>query len=219
VTRNPTELRTRIIQQARQSFAAGGYSSTTLDALAAAADCSVRQLKAHFPTKAAVAAALLDDLTGETVTAMAALTAGTFAKRYHALLLDKMAQLVPYRGAVAAVFSAALQPDQQPEAGQGVGLTETQLELRAAFETLVTTAADAPRLPAQSSELAQLLYTGHLLVILFWLYDRSAEGRATRHLIDLIRDGLALARPALVLPPVAKALTRLTATLSAGFGL
>jgi AcrR family transcriptional regulator len=214
VTRKTTDLHARVLHHARESFSRDGYAATTLEALAQAAGGSLRQVKALFPDKVAVAAALLDDLELETAAAIDSLPAGSIADRYQMVLTAKLDQLSPYRAVAAAVFSAALQLDQA-----GGGLTAAQAHLRAAFEGLVSSARDAPRQPAQCSELAQLLYTGHLLVILFWLYDRSAERRATQQLIDLIRDGIMLGRGALVLPPVARALTRLTTTLMAGFGL
>jgi AcrR family transcriptional regulator len=213
----------RIRAQAAESFVGTGYQAASLESLAEAVGCPLDQITAHYPSKTAVAIALLDHLAGETAAALPALPSGTIAARYHAALTAKLAQLEPYRATVAAVFSAALDadgPSDTHQSGQAlIGGTAAQAALRAAFEGLVNTATDAPRLPAQSAELAQLLYAGHLLVILFWLYDRSAERTATRQLIDLVRDGMALARPALVLPPVAKALTRLTATFAAGFGV
>ncbi|HUN07625.1 MAG TPA: TetR/AcrR family transcriptional regulator [Aggregatilineales bacterium] len=222
MTRLQADLRQRILEQARESFAGERYESATLEGLASGAGCSVRTLKTHFPTKVAVAVALLDHLATETVESMSALPEGSIASRYQQVLTDKLTQLKPYRMMAAAVFSAALggtsAPAHTASPPNPLAVSEVQVRLRAAFETLVSSASDAPRLPAQATEFAHLLFTGHLLVVLFWLYDRSADGSATRQLIDLIRDGIALARPALVLPPVAKALTRLTATLAAGFG-
>lgn len=106
MTHSKAELRLLIIQQARESFAGEGYESVTLESLASAAGCSVRTLKTHFPTKVAVAVALLDHLAAETVEAMSTLPEGSIASRYQQVLTDKLAQLKPYRMMAAAVFSA-----------------------------------------------------------------------------------------------------------------
>ncbi len=63
-----------------------------------------------------------------------------------------------------------------------------------------------------------LLYAAHLLFVLFWLQDRSAEQAKTRELLGFAQEMLGRLRPVLGLPLVAKPLTRLTEIIGPMFG-
>ena len=83
---------------------------------------------------------------------------------------------------------------------------------------LVTTgASDAPR-RAQAEQMATLFYSAHLLVILFWLQDRSAGQEKTRELLAFAQEMLGRLRPVLGLPPVARPLARLARIVGPMFG-
>jgi hypothetical protein len=84
------------------------------------------------------------------------------------------------------------------------------------FRRVVMGAKDAPREP-QAAHLATLFYSAQLLIVLFWLYDRTPEQSATYDLLDFARDVLWLLRPALVLPPIARTAARLAAILEPVF--
>ncbi len=78
--------------------------------------------------------------------------------------------------------------------------------VQGAFERAVTQASDAPR---SGLPLARLLYWLHLLVILFWLQDRSADQQATDRLMAWGARVGRLLSPAMRLPPVAAAVREL----------
>ena len=77
-------------------------------------------------------------------------------------------------------------------------------------------AADAPK-ASQVEPLATLLYSLHFLLILFWLYDRSPDQRATDDLLDFMREMLANLRVFLVIPMVNQGLNRLARITAAVF--
>src|SRR5690349_12048205 len=56
---------TRIVRQARAHFFEHGYSQCTMDELAAELGMSKKTLYVHFPSKAALMAAVIDDLSRE----------------------------------------------------------------------------------------------------------------------------------------------------------
>jgi hypothetical protein len=145
---------------------------------------------------------------------------GTLAERFHHLLLARLDQLDPHREAMIALFAAALHPDS-PQSLLGPGAGPARARLKDAFSRIVAEASDAPKGPAaeaQAAELSAFLYGIHLLLLLFWIYDRTAGRAATRELLSIVRAGLALLRPALALPPVARVLTRLAASIDAVLG-
>jgi hypothetical protein len=62
-----------------------------------------------------------------------------------------------------------------------------------------------------------VLYAAHLLLILFWLHDRSVQNHATQELLGLARTLLALTRRLLRLPPIARILARFAQTIAPVF--
>jgi hypothetical protein len=63
--------------------------------------------------------------------------------------------------------------------------------------------------------MAAVLNAAHLGVLLYWFHDRSEGNRATREAVAFARDAIRLVRPALRLPPAARAFTRLAGVLVA----
>lgn len=119
----------------------------------------------------------------------------------YALLMQELLQAAgPHREQLRSLAAAAPSPAPDDPAA-------------AVFLRLVQGAEDAPKAP-RASELATLLHAGHLLLVFFWLRDRTEGQRATQELLALCRDMLALLGPALILPPVARGLTRLAGILS-----
>jgi hypothetical protein len=84
------------------------------------------------------------------------------------------------------------------------------------FLAVVRGATDAPR-ERQARDLATVLYGAHLALLLFWLYDRSPNQRATEELLSLTCELLSIARRLLRLPPVAKVLARLARVIGPMF--
>lgn len=127
----------------------------------------------------------------------------TIADRFYQLMQTRLEQSAPHRETLAALFCAALNPES------GAGLHEGVGDLRAAFRALVDGASDAPRTTAQADQLATLLAGVYGALILFWLYDHSPDQAVARELLEFVRDTLAMARPALIFPPLARSLERL----------
>ena len=64
-TADDNPVLTRIVRQARAHFFEHGYSQCTMDELAAELGMSKKTLYVHFPSKAALMAAVIDDLSRE----------------------------------------------------------------------------------------------------------------------------------------------------------
>jgi hypothetical protein len=84
------------------------------------------------------------------------------------------------------------------------------------FRQLVREASDAPRRD-KIENFAILLNSVHFLTVLFWLYDRSPNRRATGDLLDFVRDSLAVLRPMVIIPMVSGSLARLAQIMAAVF--
>jgi AcrR family transcriptional regulator len=141
---------------------------------------------------------------------------GTVADRFYQTMLHKLEQMNPYREMIGAVFGAAMNP-KSDIAVLGANTANIRERMTHAFKAAVAGATDSPKEP-QVTHMAVLLYSVHLLTLLFWWYDRTPDQRATYDLVKFMRDGLVLARPFLVLPPVAKSLARLAEIVETVFG-
>lgn len=208
--------REHILDTALRLFTEQGYEATTMRAIAAAAETSLGLTYRYFAGKEELVLALYQRLSEQMLAQAAELPRATLARRFEAAMQQKLALLSPYRDALGSLFSAALNP------GSSVAvLGESSAEFRRhglqIFYFVVSGASDAPR-ERQARQLATLLYTAYLALVLFWLNDRTPGYSATNDLISLSRQALALGRPVLGLPPVAKLLARLARTIGTVFG-
>ncbi len=148
--------------------------------------------------------ALYDEFLDSHEAAIDELPYGQIADRYHRSLTSALALMAGERKAMAALFAAALAEDAPFDLLRG----ERAARLTRAYHRLVTKSDDALGEP-KALELGIALYTFHMLIVLFWLYDRSPEQESTRKLLNLTRDLFKLLRPMFFLPMVPQGIARL----------
>ncbi len=216
VTQKAEQKRQRILDTALHLFGTKGYEKTTMREIAAEAGSSLGLAYRYFTSKEELVLSLYRRLALEFETQANTLLPAPLAERFHGAMLAQFMLMAPHRDTLGALFGAALNP-QSVVGIFGESTADVRRQTRKTFVTVVTGATDAPREP-QVSNLATVLYGMHLGLILFWLQDRSPEARTTYELLAFARDMLALMRPILVLPPVAKALVRLAGILGPMFG-
>lgn len=208
--------RERLYQTAIQLFLSRGYEATTMRDIAEAAECSLGLTYRYFRSKDDLVLALYRRSTAETGAVAERLPRATLAVRFAALMRAKIDEVRPYRTLLQSIMGAAMSP-QHPV---GV-LSEHTADIRAlaqtAFFHAVTGATDAPS-QQQARELGTLFYAGHLAILLFWLYDKTPNQRATEEIIAFAADLLKLGRRLLRLPPFAHLLTRLVRAIEPLFG-
>lgn len=217
-TLTPKAQRTRqhIFDMAIRLFNEQGYDATTMRDIAAAADCSPGLTYRYFAAKDDLVIALYQNLAAETEAQIMALEGGTIAERFYQIMTAKFVQVRPYRDTMSALFSGMM----NPKSGIGVLGTNTadiRDKMIGIFAQVVAGAKDAPKEP-QVRQLAVVLYSAHMLLLLFWFYDRSPKQSATGDLLKFTREMMTLARPFLVLPPMAKSLTRVAGIVESVFG-
>jgi AcrR family transcriptional regulator len=217
-TLTPKAQRTRksILDEAIHLFTTKGYEATTMRDIAAAAETSLGLAYRYFARKEDLVMALYQDLAAQSEAQVETLAPGTLVDRYYQTMLNKLEQVTPYRETLSALFSAAMNP-HSVIAVLGAGTSAIRDQMTNVIKVAVLGATDAPKEP-QATHLASLLYSLHLLILLFWLYDRTPDQKATYELVKFMRDTLALVRPFLMLPPVAKSLTRLAGIIGSVFG-
>lgn len=209
-------LRQRALETALRLMAERGYTAVTVEQMAVAAGLAVETFRHLFPGKESLVMTLYHQLAAETVGGCEALPPGTVAARFHHVMRAKLDQFAAHREPLAGLFGAAMSP--HVELGiLGTHGTSAHDPMRQVFAAVVTGASDPPK-DQQVQQIATLLYAAYLAVVLFWLYDRTSGSRASAYLLDFMRDGLGLARGAMILPPVANTIARLASVFEAVFG-
>lgn len=195
--------RARLREIALRSFRERGYDATTMRLIAQEAGVSVGNAYYHFATKNDLVQELYLDVQrahGEAA-APGLVAEADLVDRIALVYRSGLDQLTPYHDHAAEFLSAAVSPrsDINP-------LADASSDARAITEGLFAEAVGGARSGALPDDLARalpaVLFLGHLLLALFWVYDRSEGQERTRRLLDrgirLLRTTLPLARLPLV---------------------
>lgn len=184
---------------AMRLIAERGYEATTLRDIAREAGVSVGLLYRYFPGKQAVVIALYDQLSTEYARQAADMHPGKWRDRFVFALKTSLHVLEPHRVALRALTPVLV---GDPDEGIFAATTAfSRLRVQRVFEDAITGSTDAPKQPLAES-LGRLLYLVHLVVLLWWLLDKSPRRRATAALVSLTKQLLPSAALALRVPPV-----------------
>lgn len=216
LTKKAVKTREHIVTTALHLFATKGYQETTLRDIASEAQCSLGLTYRYFTQKEELILELYRHLASEFEEEVQALPRGPMATRLAQALRADLARLAPHRSALSALFGAGLAPDSEV-ALLGDRVAPIRETVWKTCLSIVMGSSDAPREP-QCRDLATLFYSTHLLLVLFWLQDRSPEQRSTFELLTYIRNMIGLLRPVLAVRPVGKSVARLARILSPMFG-
>jgi AcrR family transcriptional regulator len=216
LTPKARQTREHILTTALALFAERGYGETTLRDIAAEADISLGLTYRYFARKEELILALYRRLAQDLADEVQQMPAVPIAQRYAAAFGSCLTRLTPHREALGALFAVGLAPDSEMAVlgDRAAGVRDTVWHV---YLNVVQGASDRPR-PRQVEQLATVLYSAHLLCVLFWLQDRSPGQTSTRELVQFAQEMLARLRPVLGLPPVARLLARLTRILDPMFG-
>lgn len=210
-TRKGELARERILEGALRLFAAQGYEATTMREIAAEAGYSPGLTYRYFASKEELVLVLYQNLAEELDEYTRDLPSGPLAERFHTIMGQQLALMLPQREVFSTLFGTALNP--RSKAGVfGASTAEVRRKSRKIYLRVIHSAKDAPR-ESQREDLATVLYGVHLALVLFWLIDQSNNARQTRLFLALLRDLLKLVQPILWLLPVAHSLARLAAII------
>jgi len=205
--------RRRLFRIAVRQIARRGYEAATLREIARQAGVSVGLLYRYFPSKRAVVLALYEELSAEYATRAQAMAAGSWRERFVFALRTSLETLAPQRDTLAALV-----PVLVGDRDDGLFAPSTAFSRRRVqqvFLDAVSGAGDAPAAPV-SGPLGRLLYLAHLVILLWWLLDRSPGQRATSGLLSLLERALPLLTVALRVPGAAALLTAADALVREG---
>ena len=172
--------RSRILQIARERFAAQGFDAVTTRDIAGAAAIATGTLFNYFATKEAIATALVAEaLAGARATFETRTRRGdSLEEDLFALVATELRALGPHRNYLAPVLETALVPlaTRPGEAGEAMRLGH----LGVVGRVLVADGRPGP-LDAGSTYLYWTLYIG---VLSFWAHDPSPKQEDTLAVLD-----------------------------------
>ncbi len=215
LTPKAKQTRATILSAAIRLFVENGYEKTTMRDIAAAAGSSLGLAYRYYPSKGHLVLSLYDQIATEFDNHLDELPSGNAADRFAAAMQLKFRLMEPYRAAFGAILGVVLSPESGV-AVLGDEAAETRAIAQRSFSRIVLGSRDAPKQP-QADQLTDLFYTGHLLLLLFWVSDRTPGYKSTQDLLSSARDVLAFVRPMMMLPQVAGMLTRITQAMSPVF--
>ncbi|SDY96650.1 L-tyrosine/L-tryptophan isonitrile synthase family protein [Hymenobacter psychrophilus] len=187
--------RRRLLDTGLRLLEEQGFAAVSMADIAAAAGQPLAELYRHFGSKNDLVSGFYQRVHDELEGRVCDLPAGTLALRFQTLVRWKMDLVVPQHRLLRSQMAHLLDAEDPI----GVLSPETEsIRLRglALFELVVRGATDVPA-EALIASLAQTLYAAHWGVLGLRLLDRSAEGRATDGLLEMLSAGLALSTPQL----------------------
>ncbi|WP_194411595.1 TetR/AcrR family transcriptional regulator [Microbacterium cremeum] len=201
--RTPTKserTRAQLRTIALRSFRERGYDATTIRLIAQEAGVSVGTTNYHFASKNHLVQELyLDVQERHRAAAEPRLEAATdLIERIGVVYATGLDQLTPFHASAPEFLSAAMSPRSpiNPLAEESAPALEI---VEGLFREAVEGASGAQLPDEFRTLLPHALVLGHLLLALFWVYDRTPGQRRTRMLLD---RGLRLLRLALPLSRV-----------------
>jgi len=204
----PKAERTRasIREAALRSFRENGFDATTMRKVASDAGVSIGNAYYYFPTKTHLVQELYVEVQDAHRAAALPLLAGTtdLVERVGVVFRTGLDQLRPFHAYAPGFLTAMIAPESplnplSSESGPARDITVGLF--REAVE-----GAKTP-LPAEfAARMPQALWLGHLLLSLYWSYDRTDGQRRTGKLLDqglkLLKLGLPLTRMPVVRAPL-----------------
>lgn len=216
LTPKAQQTKEMILNTAFKLFAEKGYADTTLRDIAKDAGISLGLTYRYYSRKEDLVLALYERLAAESADEVKTLPKATIAKRYSESLNGCLDHLTPHRGALGSLFAVGLTAGSEM-AVLGDRASGVRTNMWSTYKEVVAGATDAPR-EKQVEQITTLLYASHLLVILYWLQDRSENQQRTRDLIQFVADTLKRTRPTFGLPGVSGVLTKLHKIIYPMFG-
>jgi len=203
LTPKAESTRTHLLETALAKFRERGVESTTMRELAASAGMSLGAAYYYFPSKEAIIQAYYGDVQAEHARRLAAALANHrlgLQERLRAAFHSKLDILQGDRKLMGALFRYSGDPGH-PLSVFGEGTDQTRRLSVSIFQT----ALGDERLPEDiRAILPTALWSLHLAILLYFIYDNSPEQQRTRRLVDgvitLLVRVLALAKLRILKP-------------------
>ena len=175
--------RSHLLSTALRVFRERGFESVTMRELAAAAGASLGAAYYYFPSKEAIIQAYYDDVQAEHARRLTAAISETkldLRGRLRAAFHSKLDILQGDRRLLGALFRYTGEP-HHPLSVLGAGTRQNRRQSMSVFQTAI----GDERLPDDVRAILPVgLWGLHMGILLYFIYDDSAEQQRTRRLVD-----------------------------------
>ncbi|WP_413230125.1 TetR family transcriptional regulator [Kitasatospora herbaricolor] len=179
------QTRALILDTAMRLFKERGYDKTTMRAIAAEAGVSVGNAYYYFASKEFLIQGFYDQMTYQHAADARARMAGRkdFAERLEIALTSWLDCAAEYHEFASQFFRTAADPTSSlsPFSNESHPARATAVEL---FREVLTGSELAPKLDAELAELLpDLLWLHLMVVVLYWVFDRTPDTERTREFV------------------------------------
>ena len=157
-----------------------GYEAATLRKIAKAADVSPGLIYKYYPNKEAIIIRLYDDLSTDLLEQTPTLKAGKWDKRCIETLKMSISVLEPHKETLKALIPILVGDTNNNVFSSRNNFSKQRVEN--AFYVAISESKNSFK-EEFSKDLASLVYTVHLAILLFWLLDKTDKNKATDKLI------------------------------------
>lgn len=196
--------RQRLYRAAIECLREGDYESLSMAQIAASAGEPASLIDHYFDSKEAIARCWYAEHVEALAADMAGLPAGQIADRYRMALDMNLERMRPMRGAMLALFAQSM----TSQASASLLDSPPGQELSRAYCRLALGSQDALR-ESVAQDLGAVLYLFHMLLLVFWLYDRSPRQATTEKLLAFWQEMFKLLRPLFFMPMVPQGIAKL----------
>ncbi|MEV6005384.1 TetR family transcriptional regulator [Streptomyces sp. NPDC051976] len=179
------QTRAVILETAMRLFQERGYDKTTMRAIAQEAGVSVGNAYYYFESKEFLIQGFYDQMTHDHAADATLRMHGTrdFAERLELTLGSWLDTAAPYHEFAAQFFRTAADPGSSlsPFSNESHPARATAVEL---FREVLSGSDLAPKLDAELAELLpELLWLHLMVVVLYWVFDRTPDTERTREFV------------------------------------
>ena len=176
------QTRALILETAMRLFKERGYEKTTMRAIAAEAGVSVGNAYHYYEGKEFLIQGFYDRMTHEHAVDARARMAGTtdFAERLSIAVESWVDTAAPYHGFAAQFFRTAADPDSalSPFSNESHPARATAVQI---FREVLDGSDLGPKIDPELDELLpDLLWLHLMVVVLYWVFDRTEDTERTR---------------------------------------
>jgi len=207
------KTRRRIYDAALKLFEEQGFSKTTMRDIAQAAGTSPGLAYRYFARKQDLVFDLYASLAVQLERRMLDVPDVDVAARFAFLMQQKLELLRPHRRALSGLVAAAL----DPEDALGVLSPQSSAVRQHVLQVVRDDVIEFVDVNEETrASLAATFYMLHLLVILFWVHDKSEGQSRTDDVVDLLTRGIRWALPFVHTTAVQKGMRAVLGMLDVG---
>ncbi len=183
ITSQGQAMKDHIYKVALDIIQTEGYERATLRKIAEKAEISSTLLYKYYPDKTALILQFYDELSRKLEGAFMSMKSTSWRERSLETLKMSFESLSPHRKILLALLTVFFGNSRQ-----NLFAPDTRFSRQRVERVFLLALSQAPKPPPENlqKDIARIIYTIHLMMILLWLLDKSPKQMATKQAIKLL---------------------------------